>query len=256
MKDTEIRGVLLDLAGTLYSGSERISGARHCLKELNKRGIPYCFLTNTTTQSLASIRAKLDSFGIEVGEEQILTPLAAAREQFAKDGFSTANLMIREEAKVDLAGIEESETPDVVIMGDLGEGFTYEVMNRAFRQLANGAAFYALARNRSFEADGELFLDMGAYVEALHYASLREPLCLGKPSEAFFASAVDLIGVPRENVLVVGDDLESDVLGAMEQGMTGVLVRTGKFDEGALQKSDRQPSFVIDSIRDLPALLP
>lgn len=256
MDGSEIKGVLLDLSGTLYSGDERIAGTRRCLAELEKRGIPYRFLTNTTTRSRARIAEKLASFQVSTNEKWILTPMAAARDRFRADGFETAALFVAEAAKEDFAGIPETEErPDVLILGDLGEDFGYGILNRAFRLIAGGAAFYALARNRCFESRGELFLDMGPFVEALAYASRTEPVCLGKPSEDFFRKAVHDLGLPAVSVAVVGDDLESDVLGGMEHGLSGILVRTGKFDEEQLRQSDTKPDAIIDSIADLPDLL-
>ena len=256
MTGAEIQGVLLDLSGTLYSGDERIEGTRRCLAQLEKRGVPYRFLTNTTTRSRSRIARKLTELQVPTREEWILTPMAAACERFRADGFETAALFVAEAAKEDFAGIRETEIqPDALILGDLGENFDYGILNRAFRLIADGAAFYALARNRFFEAGGELFLDMGPFVEALAYASRTEPVCLGKPSEAFFRSAVTDLGLPPESIAVVGDDLETDVLGAMDYGLTGVLVRTGKFHRSQLDQSNRKPNAVIDSIADLPTLL-
>ncbi len=256
MANAKIQGVLLDLSGTLYSGDERIAGTRRCLEELVERGIPYRFLTNTTTRSRSRIAEKLAELRVPAKEEWILTPMAAACERFEADGFETAALFVAEAAKEDFRGIRETEDrPEVLILGDLGESFDYATLNRAFRLLAGGAAFYALARNRCFESGGKLFLDMGPFVEALAYASGKKPICLGKPSEAFFRSAVAGLGVPTEAVAVVGDDLESDVLGAMDHGLTGVLVRTGKFSREQLERSERKPDAVIESIADLPGIL-
>ncbi|WP_158279863.1 TIGR01458 family HAD-type hydrolase [Coraliomargarita sinensis] len=252
----KIKGVLLDLSGTLYSGSDRIEGTRRCLAELERRAIPYRFLTNTTTQSRARIVQKLASLGVVTKEEWILTPMAAACERFRADGFASAALFVAEEAKEDFSEIPEDRAhPDVVILGDLGREFDYDTLNQAFRLIADGAAFYALARNRCFESGGELFLDMGPFVEALAYASRKEPVCLGKPSKAFFENAVAELDVPAESVAVVGDDLESDVLGAMHNKLIGILVQTGKFNRDQLDQMEQKPDAVIESIAVLPELL-
>jgi len=141
MVGSEIQGVLLDLSGTLYSGEDRIEGTRRCLSILDERQIPYRFLTNTTTKSRSRIAVKLTELQIQFKEEWILTPLAAARERLKKDGFKTAALLMDDAVKGDLGGIAETQVdPDVVVIGDLGEGFTYSVLNQAFQLLAGGAA--------------------------------------------------------------------------------------------------------------------
>ena len=256
MRVSGIRGVLLDLSGTLYSGEHRIEGTRRTLRWLEEAGIGYRFLTNTTTKSRKEIAGKLAGLGLECPEETILTPLAAARERLAADGCSSVFPLLREEVLGDLGGIAvEEEAPDAVLVGDLGADFDYGILNRAFRALMDGAAFYSLARNRFFEKEGELFLDVGAFAEALAFATRREDLCLGKPSGAFFDRALSALGLPAEAVAVVGDDLEADVLGAMEHRMTGILVRTGKFNADLLDRSGRKPDAVIDSIATLPECL-
>jgi len=256
MSRSEIKGVLLDLSGTLYSGGKRIDGTRRTLGWLGDRGMDFRFLTNTTTKSRSGIFQKLGDLGIEASEESILTPLVAVREQLKNDGSRTIFPLLKEEVLSELADFEFSDcSPDAVVVGDLGEDFGYEILNRAFRCLHNGAKFYVLARNRIYESGGELFLDMGPFVGALEYALRREAVCLGKPSGAFFDLALAALGLPRSEVAVVGDDLESDVLGAIDYGMRGILVKTGKFSADLLRNSERKPDAVIESIAALPEAL-
>ena len=251
-----IRGVLLDLSGTLYSGDHRIEGTRRTLSWLKENGIRYRFLTNTTTKPRTRILEKLRSLDVEGTEESILTPFEAAREQLKQDGCDSVFPLVAEKVLGELGAVEVTEdSPDAVVIGDLGSDFDYEILNRAFRCLADGARFYALARNRVFESEGNLCLDMGPFVQALEFAVRREALCLGKPSGPFFDRALTDLGLSAREVAVVGDDLESDVLGAMDHGMKGVLVRTGKFSADLLEHSGQKPDAVIDSIADLPDLL-
>jgi len=77
----------------------------------------------------------------------------------------------------------------------------------------------------------------------------------GKPSAAYFASALAMLGVPAQRTAMVGDDLENDVLGAQAAGLTGVLVRTGKFRPEDLERADGSPDVQLDSIAELPGLL-
>jgi len=256
MKLKGIRGVLLDLSGTLYSGGRRIEGTRRALASLREQGIGYRFLTNTTTKPRSSLKERLEGMGLHEDESWILTPFAAARERLRQDACETVFPLIADEVRGELGALRAVETaPDAVLIGDLGAGFSYDVLNRAFRHLADGARFYALARNRVFESGGELFLDLGPFVQALEYALGRESLCLGKPSGPFFDLALGELGLEPSDVAVVGDDLESDVLGAIDHGMRGILVRTGKFSANLLNASERKPDAVIDSIADLPDLL-
>jgi HAD superfamily hydrolase (TIGR01458 family) len=119
----------------------------------------------------------------------------------------------------------------------------------------DGAELIALQKNRYWLTPDGLSLDVGPYVAALEYATSAEALVVGKPAPAFFASALDAMGVPAERAAMVGDDVESDVGGALAAGLAGILVRTGKYHEDAVQRSGVEPTAVVDSIADVPALL-
>jgi HAD superfamily hydrolase (TIGR01458 family) len=139
-----------------------------------------------------------------------------------------------------------------LVVGDAGDGFTYEALNSAFRVLMSDADFLALARNRSFmDADHQLSLDAGAFVAALEYASQKEATLLGKPAPAFYGAAVARLGVDASATVMVGDDAEADVAGALSAGIGhALLVRTGKYQAGAEHSFTPPPTAVLD---DLPA---
>ena len=164
-------------------------------------------------------------------------------------------LLVSERLREDLAELEPragGEKAQAVILGDLGDGFTPEVLNGAFRMLMDGAELVALQHNRYWRRADGLALDVGAYSTALEYASSQEAVVVGKPAEEFFKAAVADMGV--EHAVMVGDDVEADVGGAMAAGLPGVLVRTGKFRREAL-KARVTPTAIVDSIADVPALI-
>jgi HAD superfamily hydrolase (TIGR01458 family) len=139
-------------------------------------------------------------------------------------------------------------------VGDLGAAWSFEHMNRAFRQVLAGARLVALQRNRYWKTAGGLSLDAGPFVAALEYAAGVEATLVGKPSRAFFDIAVASLGVPASDVVMVGDDPMSDVAGAHGAGCAGVLVRTGKYRPGDDLPAGRLPDAVVDSVADLPVL--
>jgi HAD superfamily hydrolase (TIGR01458 family) len=139
-----------------------------------------------------------------------------------------------------------------VILGDLGDEFTPETLNGAFRLLMDGAELLALQHNRYWRRADGLALDVGAYSAALEYASGREAVVVGKPSAQFFHAAVADMGL--EEAVMIGDDAEADVAGAMAAGLAGVLVRTGKYRDDAITRRVT-PTAIVDSIVDVPNLL-
>jgi HAD superfamily hydrolase (TIGR01458 family) len=128
-------------------------------------------------------------------------------------------------------------------------------MNRIFRMLMDGAELVAMHRNLYWRTSEGWQLDGGAYVAGLEEATGRRATVCGKPSEAFFTAALEQIGASPSRAAMVGDDVESDVLGAQAVGLTGVLVRTGKFRPEDLVRANGTPDAILDSIADLPGLL-
>jgi HAD superfamily hydrolase (TIGR01458 family) len=156
----------------------------------------------------------------------------------------------------EFAGLEVVDrAPEIVVVGDLGEEWTFPLLDQAFRNLMDGAEILALQRNRYWRTDKGLSLDGGPFVAALEYASGKTATLAGKPSPAFFAAAARELGLPHDRIAVVGDDLESDVAGARAAGMLGIAVRTGKYRLQDEERAREAADAVVDSIADVPRWL-
>jgi HAD superfamily hydrolase (TIGR01458 family) len=140
-------------------------------------------------------------------------------------------------------------------MGDLGAAFGYDVLNHAFRQVMDGADLIALQKNRYWmRADG-LSLDAGPFVAAIEFATNQEAYVVGKPARGFFDQVLADVGVSPAAAAMIGDDVESDIGGALRAGLAAILVRTGKYREESVRESGIEPTEVVDSIADVPRLL-
>jgi HAD superfamily hydrolase (TIGR01458 family) len=178
--------------------------------------------------------------------------VAAAR-WLAERGARRLSLLLPEATWVEFGDFDlDHQRPDHVVVGDLGDGWTFAVLDRALRALLGGAKLLAVHKNRWWNPGDGPRIDAGAFVAALEYASGQTALVVGKPSAAFFRTAAAELGVPLERVAVVGDSLANDVLGAQEIGCLGVAVRTGTFSAEALAAAPRPPDAVLDSFADLP----
>jgi len=268
---------LLDLDGTLYSGGAPVPGAVAAVAALHERGIPFRFLTNTTSRSRAGIVRKLQSFGFAIAPSHIQTPVVVATALARAEGLTTIIPYLAAETFEDLGGFDllggpggrgagghkagphsafPPSCPPAVLIGDLGAQWSFDLLQEAFEYLGAGARFLALSRDRYFRSAEGLTLDAGPFVAALEYATGREATVLGKPSPAYYAEALAAVGATgqAERVAMVGDDLWSDVAGAQRAGCQGWLVRTGKFREEALRDSGIRPDRILDSIADLPRI--
>ena len=248
-----VRGALIDVDGTLLQDDRAIAGAAGALARLRGAGIECRLTTNTTRRPRSAVARVLRHAGIEVGEDEVLAPSILARKRILDSGDARAALLVPEESKIDFEGVEEVERdPAWLVLGDLGRDFTWDRLNGAFRLLMDGARLLALQRNRYWRAGPEgLVLDAGAFVAALEYAAGVEAEVVGKPSPSFFELALDAIGLPAGEVMVVGDDVETDGRGGAAAGCRTVTVRTGKFTEQALADSGFEPDLLVDSIADL-----
>jgi len=242
-----VKGVLLDLGGVVYVGTKPLAGAIDAIARLRKAKLPLRFVTNTTRTPRGKLLAELKRMGLAVAADELFTPARAAREIIEQERYRPL-LLVHPALKADFAGLARG-VREAVVVGDAGSGFTYAALNAAFRALGRGAAFLALANNRSFrDADGELSLDAGPFVAALGYASKREPTVLGKPAPAFFEAAIASMNLRAGETVMIGDDVESDVAGAMAVGAGGILVRTGKYESGAEARMAPPPTQVCDDL--------
>jgi HAD superfamily hydrolase (TIGR01458 family) len=253
---SEIRALLIDLEGTVYEAGRVVAGAPEAIEELRRRGIRCLFCTNTTSRPRRRLVAELAAMGISARPEEVFTAPLAGRQYLIDRGWTRCDLMVRAQVLEDFAGIEqENDAPRAVVMGDIGEEFTFERLNQAFHLLLDGAEFVTLARNRYYRSAQGLVLDQGPFVAALEHASGKCATLVGKPSAEFFRAALETLGVAPGEAAVVGDDIQADVGGGMAFGMRGILVRTGKFRPEELERSSSRPDAVVDSVADLPALL-
>lgn len=250
--------MLLDLDGVVYVGDQPVPGAAGTVDWLEREGVPYRFLTNTTSRPRQAIIDKLTGMGISAVAEQILTPAVAAVAWLKRHAVEHPALFVPDATAAEFAELaplpaEVEDGAGAVVIGDLGEGWSFATLNRALRLLMSDAAppLVALGMTRYWLAEDGLRLDAGAFVRALEYAAGRTAVVVGKPDPAFYGAAVDALRLEADQVVMVGDDIRSDVEGAQRVGLTGVLVRTGKFSPADLT-GDVSPDALLDSIADLP----
>lgn len=225
-----IKGVLLDLSGTLYDGEQVIPRAIEAVKRLRAQKIPLRYITNSSRSSRQDILGKLQRIGLDVAASEIFTAPQAIRTYLLEHNL-TPWLLVHPNIELEFADLDVG-LPDAVVVCDAADGFSYAHLNQAFRLLLGGAHLLAVGDNRYFKEEEGLSLDAGTFVRALEYASGVEAIILGKPSAAFFHAAVSQLGCRPGEVLMVGDDVFSDVNGALKAGLKAALVQTGKYRAG------------------------
>jgi HAD superfamily hydrolase (TIGR01450 family) len=275
-----IRALLLDLDGVIVVAGEPVPGSVDAIRELERRGVPYRIVTNTSLVSRATLSRFAAGLGNDIPPERFQSALSASAAFAARtfpgeplyvltsaDGrseFSGQRLLSKAEAA------EAGARAAAVIVGDSPEELTHANLNLAFRLVRNGARLIGMHRNPWWlTADGPT-LDSGAYLTGLEFATGVRAQIIGKPAPAFFSIAVDALRSERSlgggrlrrfEIAMVGDDIRTDVLAGQRAGLRGALVLTGKhgLDELARQRGHgrggREPHAVAPSLADVVAAL-
>lgn len=250
--------LLFDLDGVLYQGDRIIDGAVETLRWCERQNIPHLFVTNTSSRPRRALVERLSAMGLSVAAEQIFAPPVAARDYLLATKATPASLFVRDATREDFEGLEVLEDSAEhgarsVVIGDIGEAWSFATLNRAFRLLMAEPkpTLIALGMSRYAQGPGGLVLDVAPFIKALEHAADCEAVVMGKPSGEFFDAALRKLGTAPARTVMIGDDIRGDVGGAQGAGLVGVLVRTGKFRPKDLAE-DVRPDAVLGSVADLP----
>ena len=250
-----LKGFLFDLDGVLYTGSNAIKGAVEAIEKL--RASHTCrFVTNTSTLSLRSLQQKINTLGFAIPANEIISAPQATLLYLQGQQNPVCRLLLAEDVKQDFEALTQFETAaNYIVIGDIGDTWSYKLLNQVFNDLMQGAKLIAIHKNKFWQTEHGLQMDIGGFVEALEYASGVKAMIIGKPSADFFQIALDDMGLKAYEVAMIGDDIDVDVGGSQQIGLTGVLVKTGKYRQNYAEASQVKPDLLIDSIADLPKLL-
>jgi HAD superfamily hydrolase (TIGR01458 family) len=256
----DVQGLLLDIDGVLTVSWQPLPGAALALARIRQAQMPFRLLTNTTELTRRELASRLSGAGFEVELEEIVTALVATG-HFLRAHYpgSTCLIVGGAESPEDLDGVrlaDADEPADVVVIGGASEAIPSVLANRALRLVLAGAPLVAMHGSLTWLTEAGVVLDTGrALAMALEKASGIEATIVGKPSPSFFEEALRVLGRSAERTAMVGDDIDNDVVAAQRLGMTGVLVRTGKFSPDQLDRATQPPNHVIDSFALLPDML-
>jgi HAD superfamily hydrolase (TIGR01458 family) len=251
-----IKGIMIDLDGVLFVGTQVIEGAIDAVERIRASGVPCRFVTNTSTFSLTSLQSKINALGFAISKEEIISAPQAARLYLDRQPDPVCRFLLANDVKQDFAGFRQSDTDaSYIVIGDIGKAWSYSLLNEVFHCLMNGAQLIAIHKNRFWQTETGLQMDIGGFVEALEYASGRKAMIIGKPATDFFRIALDDMGMHPAEIAIIGDDIDADVGGGQQAGLLGILVKTGKYRQPYAGASAIKPDLVIDSVKDLPNIL-
>ena len=255
MSPTRPKAFLIDMDGTLYFKGEPCPGAIEVVDYLRQEGYQLRFLTNTTAKTPKMLYAQMQALGFDIYENEIFNATYACLQYLRSQPEASCHFMVDDAVKTFFNEIPiDDNAPDFVVVGDYGERFDFHTLNHAFRLLMDGAELIALQKGLYWFSPEGILLDCGAFVTLLETAAGKTAKVMGKPSETFFKIALDSLQLSPSDAVIIGDDIASDIVGAKRMKMRSVLVKTGKFKPTQLEGPVAKPTWVLNTIAELPTM--
>lgn len=247
-------GYLIDMDGVLYRGSHLIPGADRFIAELREANIPFLFLTNNSQRTRRDMVTKLERLGIHVSEEHVFTCAMATARYLAKQKPGGTAFVIGEGGL--LTALHSNgyavvdKDPDYVVVGE-GRTLTFEMAEAALGMILGGAKLVATNLDPNCPTQTGTRPGCGAVVAMLEAAAGVKAFSVGKPSPVMLRAARKELGLTTDETVVIGDTMETDILGGVQLGFKTILVLSGGTGLGDLSRYAYRPDKVVESIADL-----
>ena len=250
-------GFLIDMDGVIYRGKQLIPGADLFIQRLLTEEIPFAFLTNNSQRTRRDVATRLARMGIPVDERHIFTcAMATARFLALQKPVGTAFVigeggLLQALHKNGYAIVDDD--PDYVVVGE-GRTFNMEIVEAAVRMILRGSKLIATNLDPNCPTAHGLRPGCGAIVAMLEAATGLKAFSVGKPSPVMMRAARKELGLATDETIMIGDTMETDILGGVSMGYRTVLVLSGGTERNALARYAYRPDFVVDSIAELAAI--
>jgi NagD protein len=247
-------GYLIDMDGVIYRGSHLISGAERFIQQLRADNVPFRFLTNNSQRTRRDVAKKLQRMGIDIEEQHVFTCAMATARFLAQQKPGGTAFVIGEGGLLTALHANGyaivDKDPDYVVVGE-GRTITFEMVEAALNMILNGAKLIATNLDPNCPTQTGMRPGCGAIVAMLEAASGLETFSVGKPSPVMMRGARKELGLTADRTIVIGDTMETDILGGVQLGYKTVLVLSGGTRHADLVRYAYRPDKVVDSIGEL-----
>ncbi|WP_175990466.1 TIGR01457 family HAD-type hydrolase [Bacillus sp. Marseille-Q1617] len=247
----QYKGYLIDLDGTMYRGKEVINEAGDFVRRLKEKGLPYLFVTNNSSRRPEQVAEKLKAFGISAEKEQVFTTSMATAQFIADKKPGSTAYVIGEEgirSALEEKGITlQDESPDFVVVG-IDRGINYEKLALACLGVRNGATFISTNGDIAIPTERGLLPGNGSLTSVVTVSTQTQPIFIGKPESIIMEQALEVLGVAKEDTLMVGDNYDTDIKAGMNAGLDTLLVHTGVTTKEILKQMEQQPTYTINTL--------
>ncbi len=249
-----VDGVVLDIDGVLVFAGEPLPQAGEIVEHLRRRGLVLRFLTNSTLNSRRSCAERLRQVGLDVGTEEVVTASYATADYLRRRELRSCWVLLDGAGKEEFWGLTfDEDRPQILAVGDHRSGFDFETLSQALRVLANGAELVGMHPELIDVTAGQLELNVGAWVGMLERASRVKARYIGKPYRYVFDLTLRSMELEPGRVLMVGDQVATDVRGGRQAGMRTALIRTDH-SMGADLRLGVSPDVTLESVAGLRGL--
>ncbi|AGI47242.1 putative sugar phosphatases of the HAD superfamily [Thermoplasmatales archaeon BRNA1] len=253
-------GFAIDMDGTVYKGDNPIPGAKEFIAELRKRGIPFRFLTNNSSHTRGFFAARLKRLGFDVTDDDVLSStLATTRFIADKRKGKTVRVIATPDVckEIEVSGIQMCQTgqPDIVLL-TFDTTIDYAKINDGYHCMLAGSELIATHPDDVCPTEDSYDVDIGPFIRLYESLTGKDATVIGKPNRLMLEMAGAEMGIPPEDVVMIGDRLSTDIRMAELAGTRSILVLSGETDRAIFESSDSRPTFVLDSVADIvPQLL-
>lgn len=246
------KGYLIDLDGTIYRGSEPIPAGRRFVEQLQARQIPFLFLTNNTTKTPQTVADRLaNEFSIYVSPETVYTATLATIDYMNDADKGKKVFVIGEPGLINpilAAGYEwDTENPDYVVVG-LDTEVTYEKFVTATLAIQKGATFIGTNPDKNIPTERGLLPGAGSVIALIEASTQQSAIYIGKPEAIIMEKGLEILGLAKSEVLMVGDNYTTDILAGINNGIDSLLVLSGFTQKEEVPDLPVQPTHLVDSL--------
>jgi 4-nitrophenyl phosphatase len=245
------KGYLIDLDGTMYRGTEGIKEATEFVNKLNDLDLPYLFVTNNSSRTPAQVAEKLRGFGVKTEDEQVFTTSQATASYIYEQKNDASVYIIGEEgirtAIQEKGLVPSEEEADFVVVG-IDRSINYEKFVTACLAVRKGATFISTNADIALPTERGLLPGNGSLTAVVSVSTQTEPIFIGKPEAIIMEQALKVLGIEKEETLMIGDNYDTDIMAGMNAGLDTLLVHTGVTTKKLLLGYEKKPTYVVDSL--------
>jgi HAD superfamily hydrolase (TIGR01458 family) len=246
--------ILIDFDGVIRIDDNPSPDAGEFLNFILENNIPSCIISNSTLKTGNGITQFLVDNDLPSGVPAMTATDATLH--YISEHYKKVSVYCVDEIKQLFSNHIDDENPEAIIIGDNGEQWDFQMMNEIFNKVYNGVELVAMHKNKFWFPEGKLSLDAGAFINAIEYASGKTATLIGKPSAIYFQSALSLLGFPNgSDFIMIGDDIDSDIIGAQQAGGKGILIYTGKTNYPLKEDSQIKPDFEAQNLTGIVEII-